>query len=152
MSELISAYQAAEYYVLSDPPFAMKVGEYSPGFAGLRAEAGAKCAIFITASNPFSIPHSDEFNNAANAVLQAILGGGTYPGVGRSAAGNWPEEKSYLWFGHKSAETGYALARQFGQNAFLWIDESCTPMLLISNKELMTEHDIQAEYNLTVVT
>lgn len=150
MIDLIAVYQAAEYHVLSVPPFVMKVGEYSPGFARLHAEAGGEGAIFVTACNPFSIPHSDEFNNTANAELQVILGGGTYPCVGRSAAGDWPEEKSFLSFGHKSAETGYALARQFGQNAFLWIDESCTPMLFISNKELTTEHDIQAEYNLTV--
>ena len=149
-ANLSEAYRAAEYHVLSTHPFVMKVGEYSSGFARLQTVTGAECAIFITASNPFSVPQSEKSNDAANKELRKSLGGGTYQGVGRSAAGDWPEEKSFLAFGYEYPDTGYELARQFGQNAFLWIDERCTPLLLICNKDLMTDHDINAEYNLTL--
>lgn len=150
MSDLVAAYQAAEYHVLVDPPFVMKVGEYCPGLAKLIATAGAEAAIFITAYNPFSVQQRPEVNEAANAKLRKKLGRDVYPGAGRSPDGDWPEELSYLSLGHEYADEGYALARQFGQNAFLWVDEGCAPRLLISNKALMTEQDIIIEYNLTL--
>lgn len=150
MNSLIEAYSAAEYHVFSDPPFVMKVGEYSSALAAMMTKMNSECGIYITAYNPFSIPQSEKVNDAANAKLRKLLGRKVIPGTGSSPAGDWPEEKSFLALGYEYPDTGYALARQFGQNAFLWIDEACTPQLLIANRNMMTQADINIEYNLTL--
>jgi hypothetical protein len=149
MNDLVSAYGAAEYHVFADPPFVMKVGLHSAALEALLARTGVKSAFFITAYNPFSNPKTDQENEAANDDLRKLLGPIVLPGAGRDPSGQWPQEKSFLVCGDKQPVRAYALARQFGQNAFLWIAGDCVPMLLISNKEMMTDQDKAIEHVLT---
>lgn len=149
-ANLADAYKAAEYHVLIDSPFVMKVGQFCPELAALMSMRNCECGIFITAYNPFSIRQRADANEASNAELLKQLGGKVIAGAGRSPSGDWPEEKSFLALGYEYPDTGYKLARQYGQNAFLWIDEGCIPRLLISNRDMMTQADINLEYNLTL--
>lgn len=100
--------------------------------ARLYDASGHRCALFITAFNPFSETRSVDANLAANAQLRAELtkltqyvieGVGTHP----SGSGN---EKSFLALG-VSLEAATTFGKKFGQNAVVWVGEDLIPRLIL---------------------
>lgn len=131
--ELIDAYAATSYVVESQPTFPLRVGNYSEELASLYAATGVITACFITAYNPFSVlltaPHNAErqaelLNDLSELKLKFVHG------YGQSDDSDW-RETSVLVLGITHAES-VKLAVKHEQNAFIWCDETATPMLTFS--------------------
>jgi Protein of unknown function (DUF3293) len=136
---LAEIYSKAEYHVLGEKPFVMRVGQYCPELAELNNQTGSTGSFFITAYNPLSIPTAPAENEAAHArLLQNIGSQPAIEGFGKAADGTWPEEKSLLVLQQTDPSFAYALARMYEQVAFLWCPESAVPMLLMTD-DLDTE-------------
>lgn len=131
--EIISAYKATNYRVLSDPEFRLRVDERSEELLKLYQLTRSNSAAFITAWNPFSEQKSQSENDQSNALLRAdleALGAEILPGFGA-----WPDdptkgEDSFFAVGisQKDAEL---LGRKYKQNAILFAAEDATPRLLL---------------------
>lgn len=97
--------------------------------AAHQVETGA----FITAWNPFSQPLPRTENDAAQARLAADLArisAAVLPGEGVGLAGDWPPEPSLLALGLGRAEAT-AIARDYRQNAYVWITRGQPAELVI---------------------
>jgi len=129
-NDLEMAYRDTDYIVDDDPPLRLKVGEQNDGARIVMASFNVESAAFITAWNPGSqkLSMHDNLDRQADLLeeieklrLNYFVGRGEHPDEG------WSED-SYLVLGI-SAEDAMTLARQFGQNAFLWIPISGVPEL-----------------------
>lgn len=129
----IQAYRETDYRVEGERPFTLHVGIQSPQLLSeydrLRVSSGA----FITACNPYSILLGEEVNELRDRNLQLLLkarGCQFTPGVGEHPSNNWPGEKSQMVWGISRTEA-CGLALDFQQNAFVWIDHSTVPELIL---------------------
>lgn len=119
---LRALYERAVYRV--DAPegsFALRVGAPSSELDRLLRAHGARTFAFLTAANPRSRPLPEELNQERNAHLLARLtaaGRRFFAGVGGSAAGDWPDEASWLVLDLPEPEA-VELARAFEQSALL---------------------------------
>ena len=143
-AELVAAYRATEYRVRpaagsgtgSVCPFVLRVDRYSAPLSQLFSASGHRCAAFITACNPFSLPRSLEANHAACGRLRDALiayvphPGQIIEGEGSGPSGGWPGEESFLALG-LDLETSQALGRKFEQNAIVWAGPDAVPRLIL---------------------
>jgi hypothetical protein len=150
-AELISAYRATDYRVMPAASlasrggedvaaayraFVLHIDEYSRALSQLFIASGYRCAAFITASNPLSLPHGIEENLAACARLRdellrrAIDPVRIIDGEGRDPTGRWAGERSFLVLG-LDLETSMQLGREFRQNAVVWAEEDAIPRLIL---------------------
>lgn len=132
--ELISHYIAADYQInVESNIINFHINRYSEPLSQLLTVSDYSHAIFITAFNPRSHKLSITENLARNVQLRLKLNH-TCPKViaGRSAdsSGVWPVEDSFLALG-LDVETGKILAREFGQNAIIWIKKDAIPRLVL---------------------
>lgn len=142
-AELVIAYRSTEYCVASpadfdtgaSPTFVLRIDQYSEPLSRLFFASGHRCAAFITACNPFSLPQSPELNHAACAHLRGALIHHTsrpeeiIEGEARDPSGAWSGEKSFLALG-LDLETSKALGRRFEQNAIVWAGADAIPRLV----------------------
>lgn len=123
--DLAQAYRDAGYVVdAPDGPLVLRVGDHSAPLAALMRALRVDTAALITAHNPWSRPTDARDNAAAQARLEAELsahGVAQLPAQNRDPQGTWPPEASVLALG-LAPDTADALARHFGQNAWLRID------------------------------
>jgi hypothetical protein len=116
--------------------FVLRVDQYSAPLSRLFTALGCRCAAFITASNPFGMPHGVEENLAACAGFRdELLRRSCRPqqildGEGLDPTGVWPGEKSFLVLG-LDLETSMLLGREFRQNALVWAGEDAIPRLIL---------------------
>lgn len=99
----------------------------------MRNEAFCQAA-FITAFNPYSEMLSADENDLRHKLLVEKINRlnlASYEGFGSDQAGEWPREKSLLILDINKSEA-IKLAKDFGQNAILWIEEDAIPRLLIT--------------------
>ena len=132
-SDLIEAFTETHYIVHHEPPFAMNIGVFCPDLKKLMAERKALCAAFITAWNPFAQQLSDTENEARQHTMKASLSqrGLTYiDGIGQHPGNGWPGEPSVLIL-DMGREAVQALARQYEQLAFVWVDQTAVPALML---------------------
>ena len=141
---LVIAYRSTEYCVgpsagLDTSPsrtFILRIDQYSEPLSRLFFASGHRCAAFITACNPFSLPQSPELNQAACAHLRdALIRHTSRPeeiieGEGCDPAGAWPGEKSFLVLG-LDLETSKVLGGKFEQNAIVWAGADAIPRLVL---------------------
>ena len=131
---LLDAYLSTEFSVEEVPnPFLLRVGSCSSALLALHAECGVTCSAFLTAYNPGSRPHSDDWNRAAQERVEAELTQGGFAlrrGMGRDPSGAWPGEPSVLALGIPRDEAE-RIGRRYGQNAILWSDVDAVPQLLV---------------------
>jgi hypothetical protein len=131
-----SASRGEEAAPVPDRAFVLHIDEYSQPLSRLFTASGYRCAAFITASNPFSVPHGVEENLAACARFRdELLRRSCRPeqildGEGRDPTGAWPGERSFLVLG-LDLETSMLLGREFGQNALVWAGEDAIPRLVL---------------------
>ena len=129
---LIKAYEEADYVILAQPEFVLKIGEPSARLDALLDAEGAPTAAFVTPANPRSKPRPRAENAAALEKLDQIIAGAGYPwraAEGREPDGNWREPGRLvigIWREH--AET---LGRLFRQNAIVWLERGKAPELVI---------------------
>lgn len=129
---LRDAYLATDYHVDAEPPVAIRVGQHDPAVRQLLRARQAQPAAFLTAWNPARNPVSLQENTAAHKRLAAAvtaLGCATAPARGIGRGGQWPPEESLLVLGI-GLDDAMRLARDFGQNAFVWLDRDEAPELL----------------------
>ena len=140
---LVIAYRSTEYCVgpsagLDTSPsrtFILRIDQYSEPLSRLFFASGHRCAAFITACNPFSLPQSPGLNQAACAHLRdALIRHTSRPeeiieGEGRDPSGAWPGEKSFLVLG-LDLGASKALGGKFEQNAIVWAGADAIPKLV----------------------
>ncbi|MGH8763258.1 MAG: DUF3293 domain-containing protein [Nitrosospira sp.] len=139
--DLIAAYRSTEYRIESGcGGITLHIDQRSEPLSRLFAESGHRCAAFITASNPFSVPQTQEENLAACARLRNTLdrqlhgclgkAGQIMEGTGCDPTGTWAAEKSFLALG-LDLETSKAVGKEFGQNAVVWAGSDAIPRLVL---------------------
>jgi hypothetical protein len=131
--ELIAAYQATDYLAWCDGiELTLKIGARNGVLDALFDQLGASVAAFLTAWNPLSVRLGAAENAARQRQLRAELeaaGLVIWDGKGQGRDGEWPAEASYLIWGierHAAME----MARRYGQNAFVWMQQGSAPILL----------------------
>ncbi len=132
--ELVAAYSATEYRVISDDHiFVLRIGKRSDELARKFVLTGQDGATFITAENPFSQAASAEENAANQANLYrdlAATGAVIMEGAGQGKDPAWPAEASYLAIGIPR-EKACELGRKYRQNAIVWIGSDAVPELVL---------------------
>lgn len=133
--ELLAAYLSAVYRIDTDSgPLELRIGSANPAVQQLLRASGHSCAACITAFNPGGRLQQDAANLLAQRRLhQALQQRGFTFLTGRNLdpSGTWPPEASTLVLGSGQVESR-ALARRFGQLAFVWCDQSAVPTLYIT--------------------
>lgn len=131
---LIASYHAADYRAGSGAAaISLRIDQHSEALAQLLAGSGRQCAVFITACNPGSQPHSPAANQAAQARLREELNRHAeqvIEGSSSDPSGAWPAEPSLLALGVE-LDVAQALGRQFGQNALVWAGADAIPRLIL---------------------
>jgi hypothetical protein len=132
-SDLLTAYENADYVILTKPALILKIGEHSPRLDELLVANGAATAAFVTPANPLGERQPAAENHAAMATLEDLIaaaGYPFYPGEGRDPDGRWPAEPSFLIVGiyRSNAE---ALGRLFKQNAIVFAVMGKAPELVL---------------------
>jgi hypothetical protein len=130
---MLTAYEGADYVVLSKPELILRIGEPSSRLDALLEQAGATTAAFVTAANPHSEPRSAKENAPAIAALDEMVRASGYPrhrAEGRDPAGRWPAEPGLLVIGIYLANA-VALAGVFGQSAIVFIEKGKAPELVV---------------------
>lgn len=132
--ELIAAYCETDYRVDAvDAPFALRIGQSSPELRALLRAHHADCAAFLTACNPGSVRCSDVENDRVQAALRDDLRSLNlivFGGVGQDASAVWPGESSFLVL-DLDLDGAKKLAGKYRQNAFVWVDSSGVPELIL---------------------
>lgn len=131
--DLEVAFTETHYIVHHQPPFTMNIGVFCPDLEKLMTEHKAMYAAFITAWNPFARQLSDKENEARLQTLKVSLSqrGLTYiDGIGQHPGNGWPGEPSVLIL-DMGREAVQALARQYEQLAFVWVDQTAVPALML---------------------
>ena len=131
--ETIQAYRDTEYRVEGDAPFVLRVGCVSQELLRHYARLGLHSCAFITACNPFSIPLGEEENALRDRNLVHLLSARGYRslvGVGQHPSNGWPGEQSRLVWGIARGQAS-EIAREFQQNAFIWVAEDAVPELIL---------------------
>ena len=130
---LSSAYVTADFWVSEYPHnFMFHVGEPSKPLQTLLWDYSLPSAHFITACNP----HSEKLSRAENEAalghlrkrLQTLGAAAVLTGAGEDPLGTRPPEAGFLVLG-LSLETGQQLARDFGQEAIVVVDQGQAPRL-----------------------
>lgn len=143
-AELVIAYRSTEYCVgppagldtSSSRTFILRIDQYSEPLSRLFFASGHRCAAFITACNPFSLPQSPELNQAACAHLRdALIRHTSRPeeiieGKGSDPSRAWSGEKSFFVLGLDFAASK-ALGGKFEQNAIVWAGADAIPRLVL---------------------
>ena len=126
------AYRAAQYWVLAEEPFFLRVDAVSPPLDRLLANHAAVRAALLTAANPASRQVSALQNAHGHEVLAAAVGALgliALPASNRDPDGKWPDEPGLLVL-QITLTAARQLASQFGQNAWLWC-ELAAPVRLV---------------------
>jgi hypothetical protein len=144
---LVRAYREAIYIVNEgDEAISLKVGEASHELTKLMGLHKAQTAAVLTAYNPYSELKSREENEFSQARLKNVLSHKSIScinAIGTDAKGVWDPEPSTFAL-DISLQDAEILADEFGQNAFIWINNSDGFVSLrlrfeigvLSNKEL----------------
>lgn len=135
--DVIEAYRSAYYLAgTGRNSITLCVDQYSEPLCRLFSATGHRCAAFITACNPGSVPQSPQKNRAACARLHERLSQNVsrpddiIEGMGLDPSGDWPGEESFLALGI-DLEVSCALGAEFQQNAILWTSADAIPRLIL---------------------
>lgn len=130
-AQMVAAYEAAEYHVLMEDAFVLRIGQHSAELSRLMADQGMVSAAFITACNP----HGQLLGAADNATRTAALGAElerfaplVLPARGVDPSGRWMDEPGFLALGCPPAIVE-ALGRRHRQNAIVLCSEEAVPRL-----------------------
>ncbi|APE04423.1 hypothetical protein BM528_00410 [Alteromonas sp. RW2A1] len=131
---LIQAYLNAKYVVCTEPQITMRVNEFNADLLQFLAKNDGATAAFITAYNPFSNSLTQEENERRHANFLSIIlekNMQHFVGFGTDEAKDWPQEQSLLLL-NIGKPYSTELAKKFGQNAIVWIEDDAIPRLLIT--------------------
>jgi hypothetical protein len=131
--DLVRAYLKTDYRLSPPHELTLRIGQTNGALASLLHNQNVLSAAYVTAWNPLSQVSDIETNEAANERLCATiaeLGLVALPGNGIDPDGAWPGEESFLILG-ASLEQAEALARLYRQHAFVWVDRTAIPVLVL---------------------
>lgn len=139
MSERLEvAYRATTYRVfLPSGAVDLRLGEVNTALVAWLAEEGASSWAILTACNPASQQLTPDENAERQSQLEcALLEQGLLTFAGENVAddGVWPNEES-CFVPDTDLKNSVALARRFGQNAFILGGKDGVPHLVWSNEE-----------------
>ena len=124
---LVRAYREAIYIVSGvEDAISLKVGSVNHELASLMSSHGVSTAAILTAYNPYSEILSVEKNEEAQSLLREKLSSRSKTcinAMGTDAKGEWEPEPSILSLGI-SLQNAEILADEYGQNAFIWINNT----------------------------
>ena len=132
-SGIIGAYQATNFQVNAEHSFTLNIGVRCQTLDVLYTSNRVNSAAFITASNPFSQPLSEDENRLRNANLTEEinqLGLKFIAGIGQDPERKWPDEDSILVLG-LGLEDAKSLGKNYEQNAIVWCDADAVPYLIL---------------------
>jgi hypothetical protein len=131
--KLISAYEATNFHVKTNPAFTLNVNKVSKELRLLFKKNKATNAAFITAWNPYGKSLSDEENRFRNEQLKnelIIRSLKFIDGFGQDPLGQWSGEDSFLIL-EIDLEASKKLGDHFEQNAIIWSDIDAVPKLIL---------------------
>ena len=125
--QLVKAYREAIYIVnAADDVISLKVGEVNSALASLMHANAVTTAAVLTAYNPFSEVRTIEENEQSQSRLLNALtqkSKSCINAIGTDAKGVWDPEPSIFALG-VSLQDAETLADEYGQNAFIWINNA----------------------------
>ena len=130
---LIAAYNATRYRIITDTSFNMRIGQRSPHLLKLYKKHDCLSAALITAWNPYSVVTSESDNTAAQLRLETVLSERSVPfisAIGEDPEMEWPAEESVLALNlnlNATKELGF----EFLQNAVVWSGQDAVPQLVL---------------------
>lgn len=120
-AELLRQYKNTNYwFVVNDRTITLSVGSTNCDFNSLCRDISCKAGAFNPHSNLLPIRENRRRNRLLEAELENLGGVHYFFGVGEDRYNQWPAEESFMIFGAQQ-QTVIDLARQYQQNAFLWI-------------------------------
>lgn len=124
-SALLKAYKNTDYCIKTEPLLLVRVGETALGVRELAPAAGTFC--IMTAYNPKSEKMSEVLNRRQNQrLLQQLQSMAEIaicaPTVAKDPQQRWPDEHGFL-LANLSKKEAITLARNFRQNAVVWLHE-----------------------------
>ncbi|MBF0183155.1 MAG: DUF3293 domain-containing protein [Magnetococcales bacterium] len=129
----LEAYLATDYHILSEPPFIVKVGQFSQELSALHHRLHAASSALLTACNPCSRLLSEEENQRRQWCLLESIKEAGIPFItarGEDPQRQWPAENSLLLLGIEQ-QTAIKLGQKWQQNALLWHGHDAVPLLLL---------------------
>lgn len=144
------AYQSTEYRV-PEEGLVLRVGVKCPEVAALHEKRGVSSSAFITAWNPQSKKLDGAANQRRNTLLASDLKALGLPFIDAEGVGadGW-RELSYLVLG-ATGEQAQALGYTYGQNAFVFVDSSGVPeLVMVGSYGDVTEMTVQRNQRITV--
>jgi hypothetical protein len=125
--QLVRAYREARYSINQNPSIIeLRIGEANSALVQLMRDRQVSTAAVLTAYNPYSESKSQAENAAAQQQLLQDLakhGIATLSALGSDPNGAWEPEPNVLALGI-SLQQAEALADQYGQNAFIWVNNA----------------------------
>ncbi len=123
--QLAEAYRATTYHGMppGEPNWQIRIDEPSPVDGPM---------AYVTSDNPGSNQLPDHRNRQRRSTFRADLraSGIEYiPGKSVADDGNWPDEHG-VWLLDVDQSSAVDIARRYGQNAIVWIDETGTVTLV----------------------
>lgn len=133
-SDLITHYFSAKYQLIVESNLTtLAINQHSKLLSQLLKTTNHRCAVFITAYNPFSQPKTPEENLISHARLQLALkqySNLIIDSVSSDPHEQWAAEYGFLALG-VDLKTAKALGKQFKQNAIVWIGAEAIPRLIL---------------------
>lgn len=131
-SDLLRAYRATEYWILDrGNHFNVQIDRPSAALVQCQTARGVESAAILSAYNPGSVLTVDASNQLAHGRLRGALASAGLHWIDANAkdpSGAWPDERGCLVLGMARSHAR-AIARDFGQNAFVWCDAGGLPTL-----------------------
>lgn len=125
--QLVRAYREARYSITHEKSkIELRIGEVNSALVQLMRDRQVSTAAVLTAYNPYSDSKSQAENAAAQQKLLQDLakhGIATLSALGSDPNGAWEPEPNVLALGI-SLQQAEVLADQYGQNAFVWVNNA----------------------------
>lgn len=137
--QLLAAYRSTTYRVAAQgTTLALHIDQHNADLAKLLQDTGVDCAALLTAWNPGSNWLSRTDNALRQrALLDELAAGGfcwlpaaNVPHHGSSIGEDWTEDSVLVLALDRHGAN--AIAARYGQCAFLWMDRSATPQLIVT--------------------
>ena len=130
--QLVDNYRNTIYRINTAPEsIDLRIDAFSEPLAALLRATNPRSSAIISAYNPFSRKLSGAQNLQAHELLRLLLRSRAYfivEGQNIDLSGQWPDEKSFFVCGI-DLNAAQSIARQFNQNAIVWIDTDAIPRL-----------------------
>ncbi|MDV6314774.1 DUF3293 domain-containing protein [Idiomarina sp. HP20-50] len=132
--KLLANYKNTNYRFMADgQQVTLTIGQKNVYFDRLCDSLNQRNGAFITAFNPhsqlLSIKENRERNKQLESTLREIGEVHYFRGEGQDRNKQWPAEESYMVLGLKQ-QTVIDLARQYQQNALVWIEYQQAAVLI----------------------